>query len=89
MALIQGTGTYQSPNYSNNISRHDFKHGYCFYVFDLKQQQDQHYRSEPKKGNARLELKFAEALQESVTAIVYAKFPATVEIDKSRRVTVQ
>ena len=84
VAFNAGMGVNQS-----SISRKDFANGYCFYVFDLSQHHDSQYQPETKKGNARLELKFAKALPESVTAIVYAKFPATVKIDKSRRVTVQ
>ena len=89
VALLEGTGVYQSKSYNNYINREDFAHGYCLYMFDLSQHHDSQHQSNSKKGNARLELKFAEALPESVTAIVYAKFPAIVEIDKSRRVTVQ
>ena len=89
ISLVTGTGIYQT-NASNNIDRYDYANGYCLYLFDLSQQHDQQgYQAEIKRGNTRLELKFAEALPESVTAIVYAKFPSTVQIDKARRVTIQ
>ena len=86
VAFVTGLGTSEAPYYDTIVSKYDFKNGYCFYFFDLSYQRDLH--SESKKGNARLELKFAEALPESVTAVLYAKFPATVEINKSRRVTI-
>lgn len=88
LTLFTGTGMYQAEK-SNNISRKDYKHGYSLYVFEIGGgQQDQNNQSEPRKGNTRLEIKFAAALTESATLIMYAKFPAVMEIDRSRRVTV-
>ena len=40
-----------------------------------------------RTGNLRISLRFAAALPEPTTLIVFAKFPATVTIDKYRGVT--
>ena len=86
MTLFTGTGMYQSGK-SINLSRGDYENGHTLYIFDMTQEHDQYFHPRLKKGNTRLELKFAEGLSESVTAILYAKFPAVVDIDKARRVT--
>lgn len=69
-----------------NISKQDYKKGYCMYVLDI----DPYYAFNTKrKGHCRLELKFAKALPESVILIMYATFPEVLSIDKSRAVYVK
>ena len=66
-----------------NVSRNDYKYGYCLYVLDV----DPYYTFNTKrKGHCRLELKFAKPLPESVTLIMYAKFPEILHINQSRAV---
>lgn len=66
-----------------NVSRDDYKYGYCLYVLDV----DPYYVFNTKrKGHCRLELKFANPLPESVTLIMYATFPEVLQIDQSRTV---
>ncbi|MEW8547028.1 MAG: hypothetical protein AB2693_26230 [Candidatus Thiodiazotropha sp.] len=74
--------------YRNDISvdRGEYARGYCLYVLNL----DPYYSFNTKrKGHCRLELKFAKALPESVTVIMYATFPEVLCIDQSRRVYIQ
>ncbi|XP_060572999.1 uncharacterized protein F54H12.2-like [Ruditapes philippinarum] len=69
-----------------NISKQDYKKGYCLYALDI----DPYYSFNTKRrGHCRLELKFAEALPESVTLIMYATFPEVLNIDKARAVYVK
>ena len=69
-----------------NISRDDYKKGYCLYVLDI----DPYYSFNTKRrGHCRLELKFAKPLPESVTLFVYAIFPEVLSIDESRTVIVK
>ncbi|XP_045158604.2 uncharacterized protein F54H12.2-like [Mercenaria mercenaria] len=66
-----------------NISDQDYKKGYCLYAIDV----DPYYSfSTKKKGHCRLEIKFAEALPESVTLIMYATFPEVLHINRARGV---
>ena len=68
------------------ISRADFKAGSCLYTFK-PEGDDKHRLSE--RAHTRLELKFKEALPETCTVIVYAKFVALMRIDASRSVTLE
>lgn len=69
-----------------NISRDEYIRGYCLYVFDL----NPYYSFNSKrKGHCRLELKFAKALPESVTVVMYATFPEILNIDQARAVYVK
>ena len=74
IGFVTGIGTRQYPYFNTIISRQEFKDGYCFYVFDLSQQRELQLNSEAKKGNTRLELKFAEALPESVMPLCMQSF---------------
>ena len=66
-----------------NVSRDDYKEGYCLYVLDV----DPYYSFGAKRrGHCRLELKFAKPLPESVTLIMYATFPEILHINQSRAV---
>ena len=69
-----------------NITRDDYKKGYCLYVLDI----DPYYSFNTKRrGHCRLEIKFAKALPESVTLMVYATFPEVLSNNQSRTVFVR
>lgn len=78
---------YGSENTNTPITYKEYKEGYCLYNFRLAELVKDSYMPIPKRGNTRLYIKFAEALPESVTVIVYARFPRILEIDESRNVT--
>ena len=69
-----------------NITLDDYQNGYCLYVLDI----DPYYTFNTKRrGHCRLEIKFAKALPESVTLMVYATFPEVLSINQSRAVFVR
>ena len=70
---------------SLNISRTEYPDGYCVYVINTQEDPD---TSTLKKGHTRLEMKFAHALPESVTLVLYATFPSLLQIDQARNVYV-
>ena len=70
-----------------NIRRRHFKDGYALYIIEPFGQYEEGNNRLPEKGHTRLELKFGTALPETVTAVVYASFPALMKIDESRNVT--
>jgi len=59
--------------------------------FDLKpdREADEEHISLPRQGNVRIEARINKLLPESVTCILYAKFPGQVEIDNARNVRVE
>ena len=73
-------------NFGNDITRTEYGHGYCLYVFDICQNSCDRFTQRAMKGHTRLEVKFARPLPEAVTLIVYARFPGLLEVDEARNV---
>ncbi|KAK3091490.1 hypothetical protein FSP39_020208 [Pinctada imbricata] len=72
------------------INREDYAKGYCLYMFDINTVYDpENNLPLLKKGHTRLQLKFETALQEAVTCVCYAHFPAILKIDAARNVEIK
>lgn len=86
------TDAYHSvfaENQSNGLTYKEYEDGYTIYTFELEQKRDASVRSVKKRGHTKLEIRFSEKLPESVTLIVYAKFPQTLHVDESRKVILE
>lgn len=73
----------------NDISLSDYPNGYCLTVFDLTADlscRDQHWNI-IKSGTLRFEVRFAEALTNTITAIVYSEFDNLIEIGENRTIS--
>ena len=69
------------------ISRDDYPNGYTLYCFDLSPDLNQgDHLNLVKKGNLRLEMRFGQALPQTVMVIVYAQFQNILEVDKQRNI---
>lgn len=77
--LFANTGT------AVNISRTHYPKGFTLYVINCQEGED---LTTLKKGHTRLEMKFAHALNEAVTLVLYATFPHVLQIDQARNVYV-
>jgi hypothetical protein len=60
--------------------------GYTIYV--LKVDDDVDFNTK-RRGDCRLEIRFGTALPESITVLMYGKFPRIVNVDQSRSVLLQ
>ena len=69
-----------------HLTRQDFKRGCCLYVFNPEGDLNDRFA---RRAHTRLELKFSEALPETCTVIVYAKFQSLMKIDASRNVVLE
>ena len=63
----------------------EYPDGYCLYVFNINSAEE-NLRPSPQFGHTRLSMRFAKALPEAVTVVVYALFDATIKIDSTRTV---
>ena len=72
----------------SNISRMDFENGFALYSVDLTPSllDDNQLFELVKSGALRLEMKFTQPLQRSVTVVVWAELDSVIEIDRSRQV---
>lgn len=71
----------------NGIRKEAFENGHALYVFDLDpiSENKSHWPS-ARTGQFRIEARFAKGLDEAVTAVVYASFPAEFGVDHSRAI---
>jgi len=85
-SLFVGTGKL-SRDEGLFITREDYANGYALYAFDLSADlgEDDHF-SLVRQGNVRLAMKFAAALNTTVSVIAYAEFENVIEVDRDRNV---
>lgn len=69
-----------------NISLSDYRGGCALFVLNVDDNVDFNTK---RKGDCRLEIRFGTALPESVTVLMYSKFPRILQIDESRSVLLQ
>ena len=84
--LFSATGK-QAQDEGNDLSRDDFGQGYTFFGFDLTPDGcDGCCFHLTRKGNLRIDMHFATALEHTVNVVVYGEFEAVLEIDKGRNI---
>ena len=86
MSLFSGTGKLQKDE-GNAINRTDFPGGYAIYAFDLTPDlaEEGHFNL-ARDGSVRVDMKFANALPNTINVIAYAEFENVIEIDRNRNV---
>lgn len=86
-SLFEGCNINHS-DIGNNISRFDYPNGYALVAVDLTPDLTASgtHISLPKTGSLRIDVRFTQALAESVTAVIFAEFDGMIEIDKNRNV---
>ncbi|XP_065126020.1 uncharacterized protein F54H12.2-like [Paramisgurnus dabryanus] len=76
-------------NQALSIDREAFLHGYTLYAFNLTPDEEcGRHVSLVKSGNIRLELRFRQPLQNTITLIVYAIYDSILEISNRRQVMI-
>ena len=73
-------------NTTNGITYDEYANGYTIIVFRISQRESNELVNLKTKGLVRLDIRFADALTEANTIIVYGKFPSIIQIDSSRNV---
>lgn len=69
------------------ISLQEYSQGYTVYCFDLSPDLNSgDHMNLLRKGNLRLEMRFQNALTQTIMVLVYAEFQNILEIDRSRNV---
>lgn len=85
-SLFTGTGK-DNLDEGNDIDRQEYPQGYALYAFDLSPDlaEDDHFNL-VKQGTVRLDVKFAAALERTITVVVYGEFENVIEIDRNRNI---
>lgn len=88
-------GRYSSDSKGLSIERLDYPKGNAIYRFAItppteKTEEDQlgEVTNLMKKGNVTFTVKFSQPLLETVSCHVYAKFPAVLQVDENKAVTI-
>jgi len=86
-AVFAGTGKLARDE-GLDITREDYSGGYALYCYDLTPDlaEDIGHFNLIKQGNIRLDLKFSQALANTINVIAYAEFESVLEIDRNRAV---
>ena len=89
---LSGYMTLFNDNYHTDegllISRNDYANGYCLYKFDTCDESEHEYGRKRRRGHTRVDITFSKALEESVTVLLFAKFPGVMEINEVRSVNI-
>ena len=86
MTLFSGIGK-DNRDEGNDIERNEYDRGYTLYAFDLTPDLgDSEHFNLAKQGSVRLDMKFGDALPNTVTVVAYAEFENVIEIDRSRNI---
>jgi len=84
--LFTGTGTSMT-DLMFDLRYDDITGGYCFFAFNSQPQlQDAGYVNLQKGGPLRIEMKFAEPLDEPLMCLAYCEFDECIEITRSKSV---
>ncbi|GBN27373.1 Uncharacterized protein F54H12.2 [Araneus ventricosus] len=85
-SLLVGSGKLAS-NKGIYINREEFVQGYALYAFDLTLDLcDGSHLNLVNQGNLSIKLKFSNALEKTISVLVYAEFQNMIEITNSRNV---
>ena len=83
--VSQTYSTLFSGDLCPNISREEFSEGHTMFLFQIMKTK-KGCLTPQKRGNTKLEIRFAKELPHPVTILVYGKFPAQFRIDSTRNV---
>lgn len=86
MSLFTGTGK-QMKDEGNDLDRTDYPGGYTLYAFDLTPDLAEldHFNLS-REGSVRVDLRFANALANTINVLAYAEFENVIEIDRNKNV---
>ncbi|XP_062383562.1 uncharacterized protein F54H12.2-like [Sardina pilchardus] len=69
------------------FTKNDFPHGYCLFLFNLTNDEENSGVLSPmNNGCLRLDMRFNQALPQTMTLVVYAAFDSILEINSRRQV---
>ena len=72
-----------------DIDREDYERGYTLFAYDLSPDlTEEGYFNLVKEGSIRVELKFAQALPNTINVIAYAEFESIIEINREKQVLI-
>jgi len=88
LSLFSGSGKYRRDE-GLDIDRQEYENGYTLFEYDLSPDlSEEGYFNLIREGFLRVELKFAQALPNTVNVVVYAEFESVIEINREKQVLI-
>jgi hypothetical protein len=88
LSLFTGSGKYRRDE-GLDIDREEYENGYTLFAYDLSPDlSEEGYFNLIKEGSIRVELKFAQALPNTINVIAYAEFESVIEINREKQVLI-
>ena len=83
-----GSGKYRRDE-GLDIDREEYEKGFTLFAYDLSPDltEEGHFNL-IKEGSIRVELKFAQALANTINIIAYAEFESVIEINREKQVLI-
>ena len=72
--------------YGQCVEMNEYPNCYCIYVFRIFGRVGGDVVNQKKCGHTRINLKFAKALPENATVLLYASFLAEIKVDAARNI---
>ena len=82
LTLFEG----MTENQGLDFDRDDYTKGYTIYALNIDQTLSKESLALKRRGHTRLDIKFAGALAENITVIIYATFSRLLRIDAARNI---
>ena len=88
MSLFTGIGKYRRDE-GIDFHRQEYDRGFTLFAYDLSPDlSEEGYFNLAKEGSVRVELKFANALPNTINVIAYAEFESIIEINREKQVLI-
>lgn len=88
LSLFAGSGKYRRDE-GLDIDREEYERGYTLFAYDLSPDlSEEGYFNLIKEGSIRVELKFQDALPNTINVIAYAEFESVIEINREKQVLI-
>jgi hypothetical protein len=88
MSLFSSSGKFRTDS-GLDISRSEYERGFTLFAYDLSPDLcEEGYFNLAREGSVRVELKFAQALQNAINVIVYAEIESIIEINREKQVLI-
>jgi len=88
LSLFVGSGKYRRDE-GLDIDREEYERGFTLFAYDLSPDlTEEGYFNLVKEGSVRVELKFSQALPNTINVIAYAEFETIIEINREKQVLI-
>jgi hypothetical protein len=88
MSLFTGSGKYRRDE-GLDFDREEYEAGFTLFAYDLSPDlSEENYFNLVQQGSLRLELRFAQALPNTINVIAYAEFESIIEINREKQVLI-